>query len=475
MAGEEANRMSELYFGFKKELKSHPRSLYYDEDDLIDIFDYAGDVHDDHIRLEALMLGFKLFPESTDLIKRRAIFLSDINDLSFGQFIVTYNNVMPEDFMWEILRCRAFATASDIQSRLVSLLDKFRLEEDEEIIQFVNLVHQFGQEQWMLDNLDWISERCSYPSNLKYEIARSAESPEQMKNGIELLNNLTEEDPFNTDYWGLLADIQSATEQYEEALNSLEYAKALNPEDADLYSLQGYVELQLDRPEKAVKSLEKAVTLNPESSTIERNLIQAYKLTGESEKMKPLVKRAFERDISDSALFTEMLVLFPDEFEATLEAFHASPSDHDEVSTMQRIGELCSVDHADTAFKYLEWYRSRYEISIGVKFAMLELIYMNGDYEAAYKFLDSNFGELTLKQTEFPYIGLIASVLIKSKHVSEAYMFIDLWIGKLKQVEKTTYISTILTNGLIDSLSRMKDILESNVPLDSPVIDQITV
>lgn len=477
MAIGDFDRLEDLYENFKKMLKKHPDSLYLDEDDLLDIFDYAGDVNDDHVRLEALMLGYKLFPDSFDLLKRRAIFMADCNETSFGQLLTYNDSVAPDDFMWEILHCRAFGRASDIVDRLESLLKKFTLEEDEEIIQFVNIVHQFGQEKWLVDNLDRIKQRCAYPTTLMYELARTAESPEQMQIGVKLLEQLTEEDAFNPDYWGLLADVQTALGNYDEALVSLDYAKALTPENADLFALQGYIELHGNKPEKAVKSLQKAYNLsdNPSLPTI-KNLIEAYHQSDQYDKILPYAKELFEANVTDSEAFMDVLSLSTDDADITLERFHSAPSEHDETATMQRIAELCASGRSKTALKYLQWYGKRYELSQSAKLAMVELLYSQQDYQSALKYLDDNFSGLNLTPTELPYVGLIVSTMLKTYQFQAAKQFAILWIENLNGLETGNYLISLVKKGLIDSLKRIISALsKGNGTLTDSEIEELSV
>ncbi|MDE7393776.1 MAG: hypothetical protein K2M80_04815, partial [Muribaculaceae bacterium] len=76
----DSNPSHQLYNQFINEIKKSSPSIYYDEDDLIDIFDTAGDLCDTPTQLEVLLLGYKLFPESEDLLKRRAAFILDTNE-----------------------------------------------------------------------------------------------------------------------------------------------------------------------------------------------------------------------------------------------------------------------------------------------------------------------------------------------------------------------------------------------------------
>lgn len=67
------NNLEKLYNDFRASL-SKPGSAYFDEDDIIDIYDYAADNNDDFIRLEALMYAARMFPDSVEMADRRNYF-----------------------------------------------------------------------------------------------------------------------------------------------------------------------------------------------------------------------------------------------------------------------------------------------------------------------------------------------------------------------------------------------------------------
>ncbi len=139
----DSNPSHQLYNQFINEIKKSSPSIYYDEDDLIDIFDTAGDLCDTPTQLEVLLLGYKLFPESEDLLKRRAAFILDTNEDSLENFMKLHSSKINNDFMWELFRIRANINSSDaIERQILELLDRFKLVDDEEIIQFISVFHQ---------------------------------------------------------------------------------------------------------------------------------------------------------------------------------------------------------------------------------------------------------------------------------------------------------------------------------------------
>ncbi len=84
---EETNPRDELCRRFRSDLAQPESQRFYSEDDLIDIFDYAGDIADDYLRMEALLLGSRLYPDSLELRERRAIFYLYLDQNAFKSFL----------------------------------------------------------------------------------------------------------------------------------------------------------------------------------------------------------------------------------------------------------------------------------------------------------------------------------------------------------------------------------------------------
>ena len=70
------NGRDDLVERFRADLSRPVGERFYSEDELITIFDLAGDSYDDYIRSEVLLLGMRLYPESDELMARRAIFIA---------------------------------------------------------------------------------------------------------------------------------------------------------------------------------------------------------------------------------------------------------------------------------------------------------------------------------------------------------------------------------------------------------------
>lgn len=453
------NQLEKLYNKFREELAKNDISIYYDEGDLADIFDYAGDVRDDYIRLEALLLGNRLFPDSEIMLERRAIWLANIGNEPLRQFILDHPRSNPS-VMWEILRIRSNApyAPGDAVNELESLIDRYRLEEDETIIQFVGLVRHLEQEDWLVANIDRVRDRCNYPPTLLFEIARMAENRPQSLAALPLLEELTDLDPFNTDYWGLMAELQSNCELYNDSLTSLDYAKALEPDDVELLTIEGYNYLKLNRVDEAINAFRHALDVDSDYFIAKRNLLEAYRMKGDLSKCPEIIRQLFTADPSDTALLCEMLLTFPGETDTTLSHYYAN-SDADENEAIVHVSELCRTGNEAVALAYMRWYSRSYPLSTQGKLVFIELLYHNGHYQEAYDYLVDNLKSPVLSPTELPVIAVIVSILLKLHIFDEALHFCNNWLEKLSNTTWEHNSFHLINRGLRDILTDVRQLL----------------
>ena len=94
--------MKELYERFRKGVLANDASEFYDEDELLDIYDYAQDEGDEMTQLYVLLTGARLYPGSDFLDERKAFFLSAINEDAARQMFLRkgcllYTSPSPRD------------------------------------------------------------------------------------------------------------------------------------------------------------------------------------------------------------------------------------------------------------------------------------------------------------------------------------------------------------------------------------------
>lgn len=229
MADNEPNPREELCERFRADLCRPTSERYYSEDDLIEIFDYAGDIEDDYLRMEALFLGARLYPDSARLAERRAIFYLFFDEKVFRAYLADHNDDASP--LWDIMRLnklpKGTPEACAAVQQFVDSMDEF---EDEEIIQLVQLAETLQINGWLYDNLDLLRSRCTYLPTLLYEVAVSAENAGDYERAVRFLEELTELEPYAAEYWAMLANNQLMLERTEAAAASLDYALAIDPD-----------------------------------------------------------------------------------------------------------------------------------------------------------------------------------------------------------------------------------------------------
>ncbi|MDE6288544.1 MAG: hypothetical protein K2M00_07155, partial [Muribaculaceae bacterium] len=199
--GQDPNR--ELYERFRQDLKRPVGDRYFSEDELINIFDTAGDNADDYARTEVLLLGARLYPDSRELLERRAIFYDNFLDKSFEKFIEDNPSVSTP--LWEILKLsRMNGSREEMKKYLDGFIADKRFDSDEEVIQFIQAIHQLRLDDWTYENLDLLKSKVDYLPTLLFEIAIAADLDSELDIEIKMLEELTEIDPYGADYWAML-------------------------------------------------------------------------------------------------------------------------------------------------------------------------------------------------------------------------------------------------------------------------------
>lgn len=85
----------ELIARFRQYLHDSEHKDFFGHDDIVEIFDYAGDMSDEYVRIEALMYAARYFPESKDMEQRRLIFYSGMYPQAASDFLRDHGGDAP--------------------------------------------------------------------------------------------------------------------------------------------------------------------------------------------------------------------------------------------------------------------------------------------------------------------------------------------------------------------------------------------
>lgn len=233
----ETNPREELYLRFKESLRHPVNDRFFDEDELVDIYDYAGDMDDDYVQLEVLLCGARLYPESEILAERKALLYLDTTDeetnertKAAGQFLA--DNPEASSMIFDIARLQV-APPENAQDALEFLCNQYQRFDDEEVIRFIQLALDLDCYDWLITHLEELKQKVDFLPTLYYEIAREADDRNDNRNLIKLADALIEVEPFVSQYWMMLLRGQARLNEKEAATQTFDYAMALAGDNAE--------------------------------------------------------------------------------------------------------------------------------------------------------------------------------------------------------------------------------------------------
>ena len=270
------DRRDELCNRFRQSLTGDASSQYFDEDDLIEIFDYAGDLNDDYLRMEVLLCGARYYPDSVALKQRRALLYYTFGDDMTAKYL--QDNADRHGVLWDVTRIRnAKPMGGEAVRALDGILSTYGEFDDEEVIQIVDLASSLGQTDWLLSRLDSLRAHVSYMPTLLYEIAVMLEMEQRYGEAIKLLEELTALEPYNEQYWFMLAQEYDLDDNVAGALQALDLALAILPDDKAMRFYHArLLARDNDKRDQAIEGLERLTKEYPEDIDINRFLAALY-------------------------------------------------------------------------------------------------------------------------------------------------------------------------------------------------------
>ncbi|MDE7426697.1 MAG: hypothetical protein K2M79_02730 [Muribaculaceae bacterium] len=238
------SRREELLNRFKEALKEPLYRRFFDEDELVEVYDYATDEDDAYLQSEALLTGARLFPENEELEKRRAEFYSTLNTDSLTDFLQDrecYSNNEnggqgeAHSVYWRIMKCQARQMSADeLLKELDYIIHITKRLDEEELIQLVKLASEYRDTlRWLFNNADILIELSRNEELVLHELGVAA-SEDDAPEAVQYFERLTELDPFNPQYWCKKAIAYYKEDLMEDALSAVEYAQALSPESREV-------------------------------------------------------------------------------------------------------------------------------------------------------------------------------------------------------------------------------------------------
>lgn len=460
-----------LYNRFKAELSSDADSMYYEEDELIDVFDYAGDVSDNYVRIHVLLLGNKLCPDSEALRARVGVMLDQFSVSSLDDFLS--DNAACKGVLWDVLRLKnSKCGPAEIESQLSRLVDVNVFQEDEDIIQFIDLIEYYGKEDWLIANFDRLRAQCKFVDTLLYETSRLV-SYSHRDVAVRMLEELTEIAPFNYDNWAKLAECYAEEGRMDDAMNALDYAKAINPGDTDLMFLEA--SLLLDRHEnidRAISLLQQVIKAVPSHFAAKRNLSAAFVMQGKADMAVLLWEEELRKEPSDILALMELMNIGAPDLRERVETYCDTAAEaSDESALAQRVENMAITGQHDKALLWLSVYDEKFGLKDCVPVYLREL-YLTGHIKEAYDIFVSRRNSDGTVVYDLPSIAIIAAILLRVGHFDDAAEFCSHYIDRQFKVNGNPE-HALLVHGLRKVLSDIRDLAQAPDKIPSADYDPL--
>lgn len=252
------NERLKLYERFKEALAEGNDTEFFDADDLVIIIDQAVDLQDEYVQIEALMRGYRFFPDNEELASRRAYLYFDLNiDAGVRNMVEHKRNDAP---IWDLLGLRmregddsAAEETREILAEIIRRPEKF---DDETMIQLVDCASACGMYDWLKENEALLRKKTDYLPTLLYELFIVADMRSDNEYSLKLLEELTELEPFNVEFWAALAQTQCNADNLDAAMTSIDYALAIDSENVQVLTLKASILIRREYYVDALKILE---------------------------------------------------------------------------------------------------------------------------------------------------------------------------------------------------------------------------
>ena len=256
LPGEYEENREEVLAEFARKLKDDPKAIFYEEEEWIELADYALDINNRFLFAEAVIWGLASYPFSRELRDRETIFLSEVIDPQDCDLAFKTLASRPGASRVAQLLNYEIRNEGIIPQIFYSGIKKLMLTDvpiaDHEIIEAMRVITDASALNYLLDDLAIWEKHVSYTQTLWYEIAANALDSEEYELGLKVIDKLLSQHPYNADYWlikGRLAlgamNNEDNDSQYirlsQMASEALDTAIAIRPNDKEAKDLLAFV------------------------------------------------------------------------------------------------------------------------------------------------------------------------------------------------------------------------------------------
>jgi tetratricopeptide (TPR) repeat protein len=240
---------------------------YFDADEVVELLDYFEEKSNITQYEKLLEFGLKLHPENPDLklrICKLLIFHEQYNEALHMITQLNCNN----DEEAELLKIECLC-ALDNYDEVRHIIEVKQRQDDENLEELyeytASVLGNLDDKQSELEELIHAGLRL-FPDNqtLKEEYSYLLESQGYTDKALLVCNELIDIDPYFADYWYMAGRLHAETDDYDKAIESLNYAITCDESDMEIKIFRAYCLYKHDLFTEAVKEFREIFTAEPE-------------------------------------------------------------------------------------------------------------------------------------------------------------------------------------------------------------------
>lgn len=283
--------------------KAHKKGepIYLDPEDFTDISDYYISNNEEEEAECVIADGLSLHPKADDLwinaaalslmnhkdADRARYCLDKIEDKTSSRYILLLGEIM--------LLEEKIDEANQLFYHYVEKVE----DEDVQYFQYIvsSLYTEYG---YFKEAKQWFSKLPAFDDEEYQDLkGRIALGNEEYDEGERIYQALLDKNPYSGDYWGKLASTQLIKENFQEAINSCDFALAINPNDADAIVTKANAFFKLENYEKALQYYLQYKKINTTDSDCYGLIAMAYIQTNQPKQAIAYIKKVEKNSINN--------------------------------------------------------------------------------------------------------------------------------------------------------------------------------
>ncbi|MCM1483219.1 MAG: tetratricopeptide repeat protein [Muribaculaceae bacterium] len=468
----EDNYIEELYAQFKADVSQGLSMVHYDSDELLEVYDYATDVYDDYVRLQALILGSRDYPLDRRFKERKAYYLYDSGDTEGARQVLS--EIKAASFLKLLLEIRlAERDEKSDADRLNALLSRQRKGalDDEAVIKLIETAAELKMYDWLVMRYDTIKQCAEYPDTVMYELSDVFEQGGRYADAVHMLEDLTAEQPLSEEYWLLLAELYSEhMNMPDKAIEAVDNALAINSHSFNGLLLRARILAEsADTLDEALKITDALTEKKPDS--IQALFLKEGILSGLGRKEEAVgILRKYLQLFPDNAAVMERMVELADDascFTDVLAFLKANPGFGDSEWLLGITGSFIQTRSlgAAAAVLYGAFLNNVPIPPTGIEL-MAEMLYRAKMYKEVCEIYDSAVSQVGYVPT--PQLNLLRALsLVRMDSREEAGKFIGKILADGFGSSDNMYIQQLVDVGCSYFFLQLRDFLDGKLPYEA--------